>query len=71
MRTLVDFNENQIQALDELSKRNKQSRAALIRSAVDDFLRRNNSAQAKDAFGAWGDHTVDGLEYQERVRSEW
>ena len=71
MRTLVDFNEAQIHALDDLSKRQKKSRAALIRMAIDDFLVKNKAAQAQNAFGAWGNRDIDGLEYQEQVRSEW
>lgn len=71
MRTLIDINDAQVQALDELSKRHKQSRAALIRNAVDDFLAKHRRTRTEDAFGLWGEHKIDGLEYQERVRSEW
>jgi len=37
MRTLVDLGNTQIQALDELSKKDKRSRAALIRLAIDEI----------------------------------
>ena len=36
MRALVDMNDAQIEALDTLAKRVRQSRAALIRAAIDD-----------------------------------
>jgi len=65
------MNDAQIQALDELSKRQDQSRASLIRHAVDDFLAKHRSVQILDAFGLWGDRQIDGLAYQEQVRSEW
>ncbi len=71
MRTLVDITGAQVQALDDLAKRHKQSRAALIRSAIDDFLAKHRRIQATDAFGLWGERQLDGLEYQERVRGEW
>ncbi|MEH2503427.1 metal-responsive CopG/Arc/MetJ family transcriptional regulator [Bradyrhizobium sp. AZCC 1578] len=71
MRTLVDLGDGQIQALDELSKQDKRSRAALIRQAIDDYLAKRHSKQEDDAFGLWGKRKVDGLAYQEKVRREW
>jgi len=71
MRTLVDLGNTQIQALDELSKREKRSRAALIRQAIDDYLRKRHHTQEGEAFGLWGKRKVDGLAYQEKVRGEW
>jgi glutamine synthetase len=71
MRTLVDLGDAQIEALDELSKKEKRSRAALIRQAIDDYLAKRRSKKEGDAFGLWGKRKVDGLAYQEKVRSEW
>ena len=71
MRTLVDLGDSQIQALDELSKQEKRSRAALIRQAIDDYLARRHSQPEGDAFGLWGKRKKDGLAYQEKVRREW
>jgi metal-responsive CopG/Arc/MetJ family transcriptional regulator len=71
MRTLVDLGDTQIQALDELSKREKRSRAALIRQAIDDYLVKRQSKKESDAFGLWDKRSVDGLDYQEKVRREW
>jgi metal-responsive CopG/Arc/MetJ family transcriptional regulator len=71
MRTLVDLGDTQIQALDEMSKREKRSRAALIRQAIDDYLAKRRTKQDGDAFGLWGVRKVEGLSYQEKVRSEW
>jgi metal-responsive CopG/Arc/MetJ family transcriptional regulator len=71
MRTLVDLGDTQIQALDELSKKEKRSRAALIRQAIDDYLAKQRGKQEGDAFGLWGKRIVDGLAYQEKVRREW
>jgi metal-responsive CopG/Arc/MetJ family transcriptional regulator len=71
MRILVDIKDPQIKALDDCASRDKKSRSALIRQAIDELLARRKAGEAKDAFGLWGDRTVDGLDYQERVRSEW
>jgi metal-responsive CopG/Arc/MetJ family transcriptional regulator len=71
MRTLVDLGNTQIQALDALSKKEKRSRAALIRQAIDEYLATRRSKQESDAFGLWGKRKVDGLAYQKRMRSEW
>jgi metal-responsive CopG/Arc/MetJ family transcriptional regulator len=71
MRTLVDLGDAQLEALDELSKQEKRSRAALIRQAIDDYLATRRSKKESDAFGLWGKRKVDGLAYQEKVRSEW
>ena len=71
MRTPVDLSDGQIKALDQLSKKDKRSRAALIRQAIDDYLGKRHSEQERDAFGRWGKRRVDGLAYQKKVRSEW
>jgi hypothetical protein len=71
MRTLVDLGEAQLQALDELAKKEKRSRAALIRRAIDEYLTKQRSKQEGEAFGLWGKHKLDGLAYQKKVRSEW
>jgi metal-responsive CopG/Arc/MetJ family transcriptional regulator len=70
MRTLVDVGDTQLQELDQLSKVEKRYRAALTREAIDDFLAKRRSKRQSDAFGLWGKRKVDGLVYQERVRSE-
>lgn len=71
MRALVDMNAAQIAALDTLAKRVRQSRAALIRAAIDDYLERHHREQVEDGFGLWGRRKIDGLAYQEKTRGEW
>jgi hypothetical protein len=71
MRTLVDLADAQLQALDELSRKEKRSRAALIRRAIDEYLAKQRDKQERDAFGLWGKRKVDGLAYQGKMRSEW
>lgn len=71
MRTLVDIGDSQVEALDELAKAEKKSRASLIRQAIDDYLTRRHAKRREEAFGVWGKQKVDGLAYQKKVRSEW
>lgn len=71
MRALIDMNDAQAEALDALAKRMRQSRAALIRTAIDDYLDRHHREQVEDGFGLWGKRRIDGLAYQEKVRNEW
>jgi predicted transcriptional regulator len=71
MRTLVDLVDAQVEALDELAKRENCPRAVLIRQAIDDYLSRRRRNSDDDAFGLWGKRKVDGLAYQEKVRREW
>ena len=69
MRTFVQLTPSQIRALDRLARRLGQSRASLIREAVDDYLAPR--ATAEDAFGLWGMNGPDGLAFQERARRDW
>ena len=71
MRTLVDLPDTQIQALAVLCEKTGQPRAAIIREAVAEYLARHRPEPAVAAFGLWGGAGIDGLIWQEKVRSEW
>ena len=71
MRTLIDITGSQVEALEEIARTEKRSRAAVIRAAIDDYVSRHRQAQNGDAFGLWGQGRVDGVDYQEKARSEW
>jgi metal-responsive CopG/Arc/MetJ family transcriptional regulator len=70
MRTLVDIPENELEELNTLSQARKVSRAELIRQAVAGFLAQNK-AGLEDSFGLWKSRGVDGVDYQNKLRSEW
>jgi hypothetical protein len=71
MRTLVDIPETQLRRLDLRAKAARKSRAAVIREAVERYLGPEDVLTLDQAFGLWGDHAVDGVEYQRRLRAEW
>jgi metal-responsive CopG/Arc/MetJ family transcriptional regulator len=70
MRTLVDIPEEELEQLNVLSKARRVSRAELIRQAVAGYLERNKVG-LESSFGLWKEKAVDGVSYQERLRSEW
>lgn len=71
MRALIDIPDDQISSLAELSVRSNQSRSALIREAIAEYLANHRVPPAEDAFGLWGKAGVDGLKYQKKARAEW
>lgn len=71
MRALIDMTDAQVDALDAIARRERQSRAALIRTAIDTYLQLHHRGQVEDGFGLWGQRKVDGVAYQEKARREW
>jgi predicted transcriptional regulator len=71
MRTLIDLPDTQIQALAALCERVGQSRAAVIRAAVTEYLERRATKSSEAAYGLWGAEAMDGLDYQAKARAEW
>jgi predicted transcriptional regulator len=71
MRALIDIEQDRIRELDRLAQKQKRSRAALIREAVDQYLEKGSHAAVEEAFGLWGDRVTDGVAYQDKLRSEW
>lgn len=70
MRALVDIPDRQIDELAVICEAKKLSRAEAIRQAIASYIEKNKPGTA-DAFGLWKNRKVDGLTYQEQVRSEW
>ncbi|MCZ6914833.1 MAG: ribbon-helix-helix protein, CopG family [Rickettsia endosymbiont of Ixodes persulcatus] len=72
MRTLVDIPDKYLNALAEIGKREKLSRAAVVREAIAIYVAKHQSKKSPDdAFGLWGKKKIDGLKYQRKIRSEW
>jgi len=71
MRTIVNIPEHDIQALDQLCRKEHMPRAAAIRKAVEDYLRLHTQTEQDAAFGLWKEKKQDGLAYQLALRDEW
>ena len=71
MRTLIDIPEEDLSLLNKLSEIKDMSRAELVRQAISIYLEPHKLAERVDGFGLWANRPVDGLAYQERIRSEW
>ena len=73
MRTIIDLSEEQIAALDRLRQEQGVSRAELIREAVTAYLvsQKRVTLKERPGFGSWKRKRVDGVKYQQRIRSEW
>jgi metal-responsive CopG/Arc/MetJ family transcriptional regulator len=69
-RILVDIPQKYLDDLGAISRSEKLPRAEIIRKAIASYVEQNRPASA-DAFGIWKDREVDGLDYQETIRSEW
>ncbi len=72
-RFLVDIPEEDVARLDALAKAEGKSRAAVLREAVANFIAAESQQGFEKYFGLWERHgsTVDGLEYEEKLRGEW
>jgi len=62
VRTIVDIPDQFIESLDRLGTNNHQSRAALIREAIADFLKVKSLPPSEAAFGIWKSRKIDGVE---------
>lgn len=71
MRTIIDINETSLAILDDFSKKNHYSRAAVIRQAIDLFIKEHIKSSEKSAFGVWKDNPRDAVADQQKLRAEW
>ena len=72
-RILTDLPEEDVAALDQLAARNRRSRAAEIREAVELYLRRRaGNDWIERGYGYWQDRDDigDGVEYQRAIRDD-
>lgn len=69
-RILVDIPQKYLDDLGVMARAEKLPRAEIIRKAIASYVEQNRPASG-DAFGVWKDRQVDGLDYQDKIRSEW
>jgi metal-responsive CopG/Arc/MetJ family transcriptional regulator len=70
-RILVDLPDSQVEELAVLVEAEQRPRAAVIRDAIEAYISQHKAAFGVDVFGVWKSRKVDGLEYQQELRSEW
>ncbi len=71
MRTLIDIPQETVIQLDFFAKQSKISRSALIRAAIDLFLKQQKKEKT-NAFGLLKNRNIpDGLIFQDQIRDEW
>jgi len=71
---LLRLSDKQMDELDFIVKIQKKTRTEVIREAIEAYVSRKKSDEKdnkKTVFGLWKDRDIDGLAYQERMRSEW
>lgn len=73
MRTIIDIPDSDIEQLRRIQRKRSVSRAELIREAVTKLVISEQQSEMKEspAFGVWKDRAVDGVKYQEDMRTEW
>ena len=71
MRIIVDLPQDSIDALDKLCKKDRVSRAELMRRAVAEYLSRTAVPEDDVAFGLWKNCSRDSRAYEDSIRDEW
>ncbi|WP_199545343.1 ribbon-helix-helix protein, CopG family [Paraburkholderia kururiensis] len=70
-RILIDLPDSQIEDLTVIVEAEQRPRAAVIRDAIEAYIAQRKRALGVDVFGLWKSRKVDGLIYQQELRSEW
>jgi hypothetical protein len=76
MRTIIDLGDDRMKKLDQICAVKKISRAEALRQAADNYIAREGLPEAYTlhaGLGIWKSNTAfaDGLDYQEKIRTEW
>jgi metal-responsive CopG/Arc/MetJ family transcriptional regulator len=70
-RIIIDLPDEDLHLLDTLKNIHKKPRAAIIRTAISEYLASNWMNEEDGAFGVWNEKNGDGLEFQAILREEW
>jgi metal-responsive CopG/Arc/MetJ family transcriptional regulator len=70
-RILVDLPDSQVEDLAVIVKAEQRPRAAVIRDAIEAYISQRKQAHGADVFGLWKSRKIDGIAYQQELRSEW
>ena len=69
VRTLIDIPDRQVEDLAAICATKKLPRTEVIRQAITAYIATQRPV-ATEAFGRWGDKTIDGGKYQKKIRAE-
>ena len=74
-RTMIQLEQGQLNDLTRIAKENGTSRTQIIREAIMEFLKSQKSGPSSHKLvqfaGILKDKTIDGLEFQHKIRDEW
>lgn len=72
-RILTEIPDDDVKELDAIARRDGKSRAAVLREAISSYLAEGAKEGFEKYFGLWERYgsTIDGLEYERRLRAEW
>lgn len=77
VRTLITIDEKELAKLDRLAKKQKKSRAQLMREAVSQYVKRYDNEKnewyqiLKGVEGLWAHKNIDTDKYLEEIRKDW
>lgn len=71
VRTIIDFPDDQLEALGEICAQKKVSRAAVIRQAVAGYIQQSKADKSENAFGLWKKKNINALKHEDKIRTEW
>jgi hypothetical protein len=72
MRIFVDLTDSDIERLDAFCRAQNISQTSLTQKFISELLS-NNNVELEKSFGLWAgkQKSVDGVEYEVKIRSEW
>ena len=71
-KTLIEFKDEQKQALEKICQQSHISRAEAVRRAVDYYASQIFQDNNLDSYyGLWQNYNIHSLTYQKKLRDEW
>lgn len=72
-KILLEIEDSKLNSLDLIVAKNNWTRSQAIRYAIEYLLEKEkkDSDISEKAFGLWSNKSIDGLEYQKKLRDEW
>lgn len=76
VRVLISLKDEQLKKIDRLARKKKQSRAQVIREAIEEYVSKKENEPTweelvRKTAGIWKHKNIDTDAYLEALRSEW